>query len=344
MKSLISAAMILALSRTCLGGGFRRSHYAVAFAAQAPDLPPQSSLSSPSSSSIQDAKRALATKHKSYKKLQKNKGLLRADRVLSNRGVGSRSETTKLLKARRISQPDPQTGKLVTIVGPSAKIDPNVALFLDGNALPGPPPVALVYHKPKFVLSAMSDGEGRAHLGEKIEQSRFTTKGMHPVGRLDYETTGLILFSSIGDLTQRLLHPRRGIEKEYVATVEGVVNEEELRSKLEAGVETAAGTHIANLLEVSSVGSRECKADKLGDEVSDKRDLVQELADIRLVVKEGKHRMVRRMLANCGHPVVELRRERHGEVRLGELPVGQFRHPTHAEMLWLDSILTQSRG
>lgn len=267
---------------------------------------------------------------KKYKK--KQPGLLRADRVLSNRGVGTRSHTSKLLRQKRIGYLDNSTGKIVGIKGPSEKINPEATLYLDGNELPGPPPPILVYHKPKYVLSAMDDKE-RSHLGEKLEECEFPTSNtLHPVGRLDYETTGLILFSSSGELTQRLLHPRRGVEKEYVARVEGVVDEEELRNKLSSGVETAEGVHQADLLGVIPVPASERTTSEDGDES-------MEQTDVRVVVTEGKHRMVRRMLANCGHPVVELKRERHGEVVLGDLPVGKFREPTEEEISWTESLL-----
>lgn len=261
---------------------------------------------------------------KKYKK--KQPGMLRADRILSNRGLGTRSQTSKLLRQRRVGYLDKSTGKIVGIKGPSVKVHPEATLYLDGNELPGPPPPILIYHKPKYVLSAMDDKE-RSHLGEKLEECEFpTSNALHPVGRLDYETTGLILFSSSGELTHRLLHPRRGVEKEYVARVEGIVDEAELRNKLSSGVETAEGVHQADLLEVIPVPENECE---------DGNDA----ADVRVVVTEGKHRMVRRMLANCGHPVLELKRERHGEVRLGDLPVGKFRQPTDEEISWTESLL-----
>jgi len=226
---------------------------------------------------------------------------------------------------------DKGTGNIVGIKGPSEKVHPDATLYLDGNELPGPPPPILIYHKPKYVLSAMDDKE-RCHLGQKLEECEFPTPNtLHPVGRLDYETTGLILFSSSGELTQRLLHPRRGVEKEYVARVEGIVDEEELRNKLSSGVETAEGVHQADLLEVTPVPASELTG-KDGDEAA-------EQTDVRLVVTEGKHRMVRRMLANCGYPVAELKRERHGEVRLGDLGIGKFRQPTEEETSWTESLL-----
>merc|ERR1712228_154989 len=97
-----------------------------------------------------------------------------------------------------------------------------------------------------------------------------------------------LLFSREGDITQRLLHPRHKVQKEYVASVEGNVVESTLKKSLTNGVDTAEGTHVANLLEVVEPSP-----------------LNASLTDVRLVVTEGKHRMVRRMLANLGHPVIE---------------------------------------
>ena len=144
--------------------------------------------------------------------------------------------------------------------------------------------------------------------------------GMHPVGRLDADTTGLILFSSDGTLTQRLLHPRHEISKEYVATVEGgdKLDQTELRNKLRSGVETTEGVHVAELINVSFENNS--------------------LATVRLTVQEGKHRMVRRMLANCGHPVIELKRERHGKILLEDLPEGVFRKANEDELNWIRTI------
>lgn len=331
MKTTMAVTMLVA--SMCRVAGRRSSCLGTCFVSQGAFSTPTTSPSRCSSRALHTSIHAEKQKQssggsgglvKKYKK--KQPGMLRADRILSNRGLGTRSQTSKLLRQRRVGYLDKSTGKIVGIKGPSEKVHPEATLYLDGNELPGPPPPILIYHKPKYVLSAMDDKE-RSHLGEKLEECDFpVSNALHPVGRLDYETTGLILFSSSGELTQRLLHPRRGVEKEYVARVEGIVDEDELRNKLSSGVETAEGVHQADLLEVIPVPTNECE---------DGNDA----ADVRVVVTEGKHRMVRRMLANCGHPVLELKRERHGEVRLGDLPVGNFRQPTDEEISWTESLL-----
>lgn len=286
---------------------------------------------------------------------RKKAALQRIDKVLADRGVGTRSQTFDLAKAKRITwstSPDATHEERTRIKGPSEKVPSNASLFLDGNLLPAPTPLLLVYHKPKFVLSVMEDDkkyqdQQRKHLGHILEP-RYARSGMHPVGRLDYDTTGLILFSSDGKLTQRLLHPRRGVEKEYVATVQGEVNASELREKLANGVETTDGTFAANLIAVtSSNGPSEVSEEDLnnvpeedegGDETTDE-PYNGPYSDVRLVVSEGKYRMVRRILANSGHPVVELRRERHGEILLDDLPVGKFRDVTPEELEWAEALI-----
>jgi len=230
--------------------------------------------------------------------------LQRIDKVLADRGVGTRSQTFELAKAKRItmaSYPEAPHEERTRIKGPKEKVPSNAALFLDGKLLPSAAPLLLVYHKPKFVLSVMEDDkkyqdQERKHLGQVLN-ARYKRCGMHPVGRLDYDTTGLILFSLDGKLTQRLLHPRRGVEKEYVATVQGAVDEEKLRQMLSDGVETTDGTFSAQLLEVTpSDGPASAPAaddEMLWDDESSAEDRAHldysgEHSNVRLIVTEGK--------------------------------------------------------
>ena len=128
----------------------------------------------------------------------------------------------------------------------------------------------------------------------------------HIVGRLDLETHGLLLFSTDGALTQYLLHPKRSFEREYVATVEGELTDK-LIETLAKGVETSLGLATAKVLSI-------------------------EENVVRLVVTEGRNRIVRRMLHNAGHSVLDLHRVRYGLVELGDLAVGQTRPLTDVEM------------
>jgi len=208
----------------------------------------------------------------------------------------------------------------------------------------------MLYHKPKWVLSVTSDPMGRPCLDESV-----IPNGMHPVGRLDYDSSGLLLFSSSGALTQRLLHPKHQISKVYEVVVTNRVDETKLRDQLNSGVKTGEGIHTADLLSVSYFAEQEVSS--LLDSVRkgipshyNQTDLEQRgyldifqataLSTVTVRVQEGKYRMVRRMLANCGHPVVSLVRQQFGEISLGDLPEGKLRAVTADQEAWLESVLS----
>jgi pseudouridine synthase len=126
------------------------------------------------------------------------------------------------------------------------------------------------------------------------------------------------------------------------------VSVEGLRTMLEEdGVETTEGKHFANLIKVEELGMEESRAildGHLKDLEERKENLTEEhfgipLTNVRIAVQEGKHRMVRRMLANCKHPVIELRRERHGSVELNDLAEGEFRNCEENEIEWAEGLL-----
>lgn len=300
--------------------------------------------------------RHLATTPKTYfrqgryaKKSDGNKEIrYRADRVLSHRFQKSRSECHELLKKKRVWKVDPD-GNLSLVLGPAERLSMNDDLRLDKTKeIPLPPPLLMVYHKPKWVLSVRQDPYNRPCLDESI------LPNMHPVGRLDYDTSGLLLFSSSGALTQRLLHPKHEVEKEYVAVVTGIVVEDELRATLAAGVQTTEGSHKATLESVdiwerSSIAPYLLNIQRNFPPEYNQTDLkvrgylnvfdAQALSTVRLTVSEGKHRMVRRILANCGHPVVSLHRDRLGAVALNDLPAGEYRPLTTEESPWAETLV-----
>ena len=215
----------------------------------------------------------------------------------------TRSQARQAIRAGRVMV----DGAVVRV--PSTLVDDSSSITLDGQPLHDTPTLVL-WHKPLGVLSTLDDPWGRADLSTAA--APLLALGLHPVGRLDADTDGLLPFSSDGSITQQLLHPKHAIRKHYRARVEGTPTAE-LARQLSAGVRTAEGTHTAELLA--------CRDDL-----------------VELVVTEGKHRMVRRMLANCGHPVVSLRRLAFGELTLGDLEAGSWRHPDAREQTWLQSL------
>lgn len=296
----------------------------------------------------------------------------RADRVLANRGWGTRSECFDLLKQRRVFQKiassednnnmedniaedqDNSLDDMIRIQGPSEKIPMEADLWVDRKTqVPLPPPLLRIYHKPKWVLSVMNDAKGRPNIG-----NLDFIKKMHPVGRLDYDTSGLLLFSSDGKLTQTLLHPSHEIPKEYVALVVGSVEEADLRTTLANGVNTTMGVFPAELISTRPIPSDqavkqvktiidnlppEYDLDKLEERgYLDFRD-AKDLTEVRLIVREGKHRMVRRILANSGFPVIGLKREKLGVIELKDLDEGSYRDLSAKEEQWAKALLKKPK-
>ena len=219
--------------------------------------------------------------------------LVRLDKLLAERGAGSRKDVGRFIRNGLVEI----DGEIVPKSGAKLKVPWDTCPTCEGFGYP-PPPLLAAYFKPLGVVSSMRDDQGRPDLASVLPQP--WQKTLHPVGRLDADTTGLLLFSRNGDLTHRLLHPKYIVEREYVAEVEGDIDESLLRERLADGVETIEdGAPLVVCGDVLGVDGQ----------------------SVRLVVTEGKYRMVRRILANCGHPVVALHRVRYGEVRLDELDV-----------------------
>lgn len=288
----------------------------------------------------------------------------RLDKILSNRGHGSRKQVTKIILSDRVKLLDGQVLK-----SGKEKFDLSTEFEVDGEPS-NPLPHLLVFSKPSKVLTDVSskDGLNRASLAQYMPPitASCRTYGVdtfHPVGRLDFETTGLLLFSSSGPLTHFILSPASKVPKVYVATVKGLVKEDGLRERLKSGVETADGIFCADLKGVAkakatsafperSAGDQEVAADEAasaatdengGDEAAElRRDAKETLTDLTLAVTEGKHRMVRRMLFNAGHEVVELKRIRVGQIEIGDMEEGTWRELTEIEKDWTDGLVSDT--
>jgi 23S rRNA pseudouridine2605 synthase/16S rRNA pseudouridine516 synthase len=167
----------------------------------------------------------------------------------------------------------------------------------------------LMLNKPKGVVSSMSDENGRADLARYAEQAG---ERVYNVGRLDAETTGLLVLTNDGELAHVLAHPSFGVEKTYLATVRGVVKQDALR-RLRQGVELDDGPISADRVRI--VG-----------EPSGGRTIVE------VALHSGRNRIVRRMLAEVGHPVIELVRRQFGPLHLGSLGAGRMRDLTKVEV------------
>ena len=286
--------------------------------------------------------------------------LQRIERIIANRGVGSRKEVAQLIRAGRV-----KVGGKVILSG-ADRFPLSTAVDIEGMGEVVGVPLLAVYHKPVGVVSTMADNWNRASLSELQLEYGFL-KTMHPVGRLDLDTSGLLLFSSDGGLTQMLLHPSTGVDRVYEALVVGNVDFDQLGATLRAGVTTTEGTFSANLLEagasdelvpLSVVVPPPLLDDGEGEDEGEEGELkvatsvnpafVVSPADgeqlvrtsrVVLSVTEGKYRMVRRVLHNAGHSVLRLHRQSYGSCRLGDLEEGEVRTCTAEEASWARSLL-----
>jgi len=241
--------------------------------------------------------------------MSEGSGKLRVDRLLVERGWGPRKEAQRLIKRG-----------LVCVAGepplkrPELKLPHDITLMVAGEVC-APLPKLVAFHKPLHMLSTKRDPWGRAGLDYALPER--LREALQPVGRLDAETTGLLLFSSDGALTQRLLHPRRAVERTYLAAVNALPSA--LKERLSEGVETSLGTFQAELLH-----AREELSSPLTHTLQE-LGVSEACAEVCVRVREGKHRMVRRLLHNAGASVLALHRVSFAGLELGELEGGAWR-------------------
>lgn len=221
----------------------------------------------------------------------------RINKFLARAGVASRRGAEELVSAGRVRV----NGNLVTELG--TKVLPGIDVVeVDGVSVKiRVDRLYVALNKPVGYVSTLKDPQGRRTVAELMPE---TDHRLFNVGRLDMDTTGVLLLTDDGELAHRLMHPRYHVSKEYLATVAGRPSEDTL-GLLRRGIE----------LDDGPTRPAEATAERLGDTTS----------LIRLVIREGRKRQVRRMLAAVGHRVLALHRVRFGPIDLGELQLGQTR-------------------
>ncbi len=230
----------------------------------------------------------------------------RLQKVLAKAGVASRRRAEQLIALGRVTVDD----QVVTELG--TRVSPTQVVHVDGLRVQvDDTRVYLAVNKPVGMLSAMEDDEGRSNLGDLV---RDREERLFHVGRLDLESEGLLLLTNDGDLAHRLLHPSYGVQKWYLAEVPGPIGREVGRT-LKEGIELEDGP--VKVDEFAVVDSAPGKA------------------LLEIVIHEGRKHVVRRMLAQVGHPVERLVRTRIGSIRLGELPPGHTRRLNAGEVAGL---------
>lgn len=230
---------------------------------------------------------------------------VRLQKVLANAGVASRRVAENLIVEGRVRV----NGEVVTELG--SRIDPeNDLVDVDGTAVQLDQSKRYVMlNKPTGVVSSMKDDRGRPDLRQYTDEWE---ERLYNVGRLDADTSGLLVLTNDGELAHVLAHPSFGVTKVYIAKVEGRVTPQTIQ-RLIRGVDLEDGPIAAD------------KARLLSSSAEGGGSLVE------LTLHSGRNRIVRRMMAEVGHPVVELVRRQFGPLHLGTLPAGRTRELTKVE-------------
>ena len=225
---------------------------------------------------------------------------MRLAKYLAHAGVASRRAAEGIIAAGRVTV----AGRVVT--DPAQDVDEASGVCVDGLPLAGPEPrVAYLLHKPAGVLSTARDPQGRPTVVGLVGREELR---LYPVGRLDAQTTGVILLTNDGELANRLTHPRFEVPKTYRAKLGGGPIEATALHALRDGVELDDG--ITAPARVRKLAANE----------------------IELTIHEGRNRQVRRMCEAVGHPVRELVRTRFGPLTLAGLAPGEYRRLTAQEL------------
>lgn len=216
----------------------------------------------------------------------------RLQKVLARRGVASRRKAEEFITAGRVAV----NGKIVRELG--TKVDPEKDIIsVDGKTIDKARLVYIAFHKPLYSITSKSDPQGRPTIMDFLPPE---FKDLHPVGRLDWNTEGLLILTNDGELTFQLTHPSHEIKKTYLVWTDKKVGEKDLE-KLSAGIDLEDGPTapaVARLLEPGL---------------------------IELTIHEGRNRQVRRMMGALNLPVNRLKRVSLGNIKLRDLPEGKYR-------------------
>ena len=234
---------------------------------------------------------------------------MRINKFLAECGLGSRRSCESLITEGKVRL----NGKTA---GLGEDVDPERDVVTVSGRRVTPPRkyTYLMFHKPKGCVTTASDDLGRRTVMDYID---LTHVRVYPVGRLDYDSEGLLLLTNDGDLTERMLHPSREVEKVYLARVSNQVTSEEAR-RLENGVMVDGRRTARAKVKLLSVKPL--------------------YTDMLVTIHEGRNRQVRKMVEQVGHQVVLLRRIRFGPLRLGDLPRGMWRELTPEELATLKAL------
>jgi len=228
---------------------------------------------------------------------------IRLQKFLAQCGVASRRKAEEYIRNGKVRV----NGRIVTEMG--VKVSPDDHVEVDGKPVkPEKKKVYIIMHKPRGYVTTVSDPEGRKTVLELVQEVK---ERVYPVGRLDYDTSGLLLLTNDGEFANMLMHPRHEILKVYIATVKGKPSDEAIE-RLKNGVKIDDYVTAPAFVRVLNVYENKTK--------------------LEITIHEGRNRQIRKMCEIIGHPVIRLKRIAYGSLDLGSLKPGEWRYLTDKEV------------
>ena len=235
----------------------------------------------------------------------------RLQKIIAERGYCSRRKAEKLIVEGKVLV----NGVVVTTLG--TKVSKKDVIVVEGNVVDKDINYEYyLFYKPRGVVTSTSDDKGRKTVVSFID----TTMRVYPIGRLDYDTTGVLLLTNDGKLADGLMHPKNQIDKVYVAKVEGILSGYDIK-KLKSGVM------------IDGYKTKKARV-KLLKTNKDKNNCV-----VEITIHEGRNRQIRKMVEAVGKKVVKLKRERYAFLTLDGLKVGEYRRLSNKEIAVLYSLI-----
>ncbi|OMP65893.1 pseudouridine synthase [Domibacillus epiphyticus] len=234
----------------------------------------------------------------------------RLQKVIAQAGIASRRKAEQLIQEGKVTV----NGKTITELG--TKVGVNDEVEVEGVPIERERKVYYLFYKPRGIISAVTDDKGRKTVTDffpGVEERIF------PVGRLDYDTSGLLLLTNDGEFANLMTHPRYEMDKTYIVKTEGIVQRHMLK-RLMTGIKLEDGK------------TAPAKVKELSIDKKKNRSLIE------ITIHEGRNRQVRRMFEAIGHPVQKLRRDRFAHLTLQGLNAGEYRELTAHEVKQLRTL------
>lgn len=237
----------------------------------------------------------------------------RLQKVIANLGYCSRRKAEELIKEGKVLV----NGEIVNELG--VKVKPSDSICVEGNILDNNKNYEYyILNKPRGVVTTTNDELGRKTVLDLV----ISTNRIYPIGRLDYDTTGVLLLTNDGNLANKLMHPSSNIEKTYIAKIEGIISP----------------TSIMKLKKGLVINGYKTKQSKVKVKSIDKK---KNRSIVEITISEGKNHQVKNMFEAVGHKVLKLKREKYAIFDVKDLKVGEYRKLTFKEVAVLYSLVNK---